>query len=311
MTSPENLYRIHEKLRNNKMAGEDYYKTLGVTKEASDNEIKKAYRKLAMKYHPDKTKGDKSAEETFKKISEAYAVLSDKDKRAEYDTYGSTGFHQRYSQEDIFKNFNFSDIFKDFGFSNFGFGGPFSQGMGGRGRTQQPKGSDLIYEMPLTLKEIETGVNKTISLQHDGRSEQISVKIPRGMIEGKKLRLTGKGQASPYGGPSGDLFIKVKILKDPVFSSENYDLHIQKTIKLSEALRGTNISVPTLNDKEISLKIPPGTQHKTKMRLSGLGLPQMNSSQKGDLYVLINLKIPKNFTEEQIEAIEKLSESGL
>lgn len=302
------------------MSGEDYYKLLGVDKNASDSEIKKAYRKLAMKYHPDKTKGDKQAEETFKKISEAYAVLGDKDKRQEYDMYGSTGFHQKYSQEDIFRNFDFGDIFKDFGFSfkdggfssgfNFG-GGPFSQGMGGRGRARQPKGSDLIYELPLTLKEIESGTQKTINLQHEGRSEQISVKIPKGMIEGKKLRLAGKGQPSPYGGPAGDLYIKSKFVKDAVFSAENYDLYIHKTIKLSEALKGTNISIPTIDGKEISLKIPPGTQHKTKMRLSGLGLTHMNSSQKGDLYVQIHLDIPKSFTEEQKEAIEKLEESGL
>ena len=131
------------------------------------------------------------------------------------------------------------------------------------------------------------------------------------MIEGKKLRLSGRGQQSPYGGQPGDLFIKVKILSDPTFSSEEYDLYIEKTIKLSEALTGTNISVPTLDGKEISLKVPPGTQHKTKMRLTGLGLPKMNSSQKGDLYVRINLKIPKEFTEEQRKAIEKLAESGL
>ena len=131
------------------------------------------------------------------------------------------------------------------------------------------------------------------------------------MIEGKKLRLTGKGQASPFGGPAGDLFIKSKTLKDPVFSSENYDLYIDRTIKLSEALQGTQISVPTLDGKEISLKIPSGTQHKTKMRLQGLGLPHMNSALKGDLFVRINLKIPKKFTEEQLKAIEKLSESGL
>ena len=142
----------------------DYYKILGLNKSASAEEIKKAYRKMAMKYHPDHTKGDKAAEEKFKQISEAYAVLSDKEKRKQYDTFGSSGFHQRYSQEDIFKGFDFADIFREFGFggmnfssggrggSRFSFGGdPF----GGRARqAAQTKGSDLVYELPLTLQEV-------------------------------------------------------------------------------------------------------------------------------------------------------------
>jgi curved DNA-binding protein len=150
------------------MPEEDYYKILGVNKKASDGDIKKSYRKLAMKYHPDHTKGDKNAEEKFKKISEAYAVLSDKDKRKQYDTFGSNGFHQRYSQEDIFRGFDFNDILREFGFGN---AGPFSRGGGGArfsfgnespfgsfGRQQQAqqKGSDLAYELPLTLQEVAT-----------------------------------------------------------------------------------------------------------------------------------------------------------
>ena len=288
------------------MADKDYYSLLGVSKTATPEEIKKAYRKLAMKYHPDKTKGDKAAEETFKKISEAYAVLSDSKKKQEYDTFGSTGFQQRYSQEDIFRNFDFSDIFRDFGF------GGFSSGFGGRGRRQQQiKGSDLIYELPLTLKEICTGINKTISLQHGGRMEQISVKIPKGMTDGKKLRLAGKGEQGPFGGTPGDLFIKAKIVNDPVFELDGVDLYINKTIKLSEALLGTEISVRTIEDKDITLKIPQGTQHKTKMRLTGMGIPKMNGAGQGDLYVRINIKFPKRLTEEQKKAIEKMKEAGL
>ncbi|MBU0995541.1 MAG: J domain-containing protein [Proteobacteria bacterium] len=288
------------------MADQDYYSVLGVDKTATPEEIKKAYRKLAMKYHPDKTKGDKTAEEKFKKISEAYAVLSDSKKKQEYDTFGSTGFQQRYSQEDIFRNFDFSDIFRDLGF------GGFSTGFGGRGRRQQHiKGSDLIYEIPLTLEEVAAGTNKTISLQHGGRSEQVSIKIPKGMIEGKKLRLAGKGEAGPFGGSPGDLFIKAKMIKDPVFEAEGYDLFIDKTVKISEALMGTEVSIPTVKGKEVALKIPQGTQHKTKMRLAGMGLPKMNSTEKGDLFVRIHLKIPKKLTEEQKKAIEKLTEAGL
>ncbi len=149
------------------MAETDYYKILGVSKSAADTEIKKAYRKLAMKYHPDHSKGDKSAEEKFKHISEAYAVLSDAEKRRQYDTFGSAGFHKRYSQEDIFQNFDFSNIFSEFGFGKQGRGNGmrFAFG-GGRGRGQQtrPKGSDVTYEMPLTLREVAEGISRTVTL---------------------------------------------------------------------------------------------------------------------------------------------------
>ncbi len=293
------------------MANTDYYKLLDVEKSASDAEIKKKYRKLAMKYHPDKTKGDKAMEEKFKKISEAYAVLSDPKKRKEYDTYGSSGFQQRYSQEDIFKGFDFGDILKDFGFGGFGNAGGGFGNMGGSGRRQSVKGSDLIYELPLTLREIATGITKTISLNHSGSNQQVSVKIPKGMIAGKKIRLPGKGEDSKYGGPAGDLFIKSKILADPIFYSEEYDLNINREIKISEAIVGTSIIVPTIEDKELSLKIPAGTQHKTRMRLPGHGLPKMKGAKNGDLFVTIQVNIPKKLDDKQKKIIEKMSKAGL
>ena len=297
---------------------EDYYNVLGVGKSASDAEIKKAYRKLAMKYHPDHTKGNKGAEEKFKKISEAYAVLSDKDKRQEYDTFGSEGFHQRFSQEDIFRGFDFGDIFQEFGFGggrggarrfNFGQGSPFN--FGGGQQQARVKGSDLVYELSLTLREVATGTSKTVSFQHQGRSENLTVKIPKGMITGKQLRLAGKGNPSPYGGPPGDLFIKSKLLDDPTFSSRQYDLYLNHELKLSEAILGITVSVPTIDDKQLSLKIPPGTKHGTKMRLSGHGLPDMKDNKKGDLYVRIQVKIPKNISAEQKKLVEELAATGL
>jgi curved DNA-binding protein len=304
------------------MAETDYYKILGVKKTASDSEIKKAYRKLAMKYHPDHTKGDKSAEETFKKISEAYAVLSDKEKRKQYDTFGSAGFQQRYSQEDIFRGSDFESILNEL------FGGSGRFGGGGRGmkfsfdgggpfgsyqRQQQahPKGSDLEYELPLTLEEVATGTQKIVSFQHKGRSEKITVKIPKGMISGKKLRITGKGEPSPYGGPAGDLYIKSKVLNHTVYDVQAQDLYINRDIKLSEAILGTNISVPTLSGKELKLKIPAGTKHKTKMRLSGHGLPHMHGKSQGDLYVHIHVNMPKRLNKKQKALIEQLAETGL
>lgn len=304
------------------MAGNDYYGDLGLGKSATAGEIKKAYRKLAMKYHPDQTKGDKTAEEKFKKISEAYAVLSDPDKRKQYDTYGSTDFHQRFSQEEIFRNFDFSDVFKEFGFNGgsrrtgdggfrFSFGGGGSPFGGGRGQQRAIKGSDLVYELPVSLRDVASGADKQVAFQHQGRSENITVKIPKGMVDGKKLRLSGKGEASSYGGPNGDLYIKVKVMEDQVFQRDNYDLSVFRNIKLTQALLGVQVAVPTVDGKELSLKIPPGTRHKTKLRLSGHGLPHMKGSKKGDLYVVVLVDLPKKLTDEQIKLVEKLAATGL
>ncbi|MEE4355392.1 MAG: J domain-containing protein [Desulfococcaceae bacterium] len=302
------------------MAETDYYKILGVSKNSSDEEIKKAYRKMAMKYHPDHAKGDKASEEKFKQISEAYAVLSDKEKRKQYDTFGSSGFHQRYSQEDIFKGFDFSNIFNDLGLGEgfpFGNRGAFRFSFGGgspyasRKKPHPVKGSDLVYEIPLTLKDITDGISKTISFQHKGKSENLTVRIPKGMISGKKLRISGKGESGPYGGPPGDLYIKSKLLPDPVFSSQEYDLYVTKEIKLTDALLGTGVSVTTLDGKDLNLNIPPGTKHKTKMRLSGKGLPHMQGEGRGDLYVTIHVDMPSPLTKKQRELVKKMADSGL
>jgi len=302
---------------------DDYYQILGVQKTASDGEIKKSYRKLAMKYHPDHTKGDKGAEEKFKKISEAYAVLSDKEKRKEYDTFGAEGFGQRFSQEDIFRGFDFGDIFKEFGFGrssffgnrrgstrhSYGSGSPF--GFGGEQQQARIKGSDLTYEIPLTLHEVVSGTSKLVTLQHQGRSEKIEVQIPKGMLTGKKLRLAGKGDPSPLGGPPGDLYIQAKVLDDPNYEVNGYDLYLNREVKISEALLGTALSVPTLEDKILNLKIPPGTKPGTKLRMTGHGLPVMKEKKKGDLYVKIQIKIPKKLTREQKKLIQELADNGL
>lgn len=310
------------------MAQKDYYKSLGVGKEASAGDIKKSYRKLALKYHPDHAAGDKAKEEKFKEISEAYAVLSDAEKRKKYDTYGSEGFSQNFSQEDIFRGSNIEDILKEFGFG----GGSFSRGskgcggggkrfsfnpesMFGGGRQQQaapPKGSDMEYEISLTLSDIFTGASKNLSFQDpSGGTESIAVKIPKGMIAGKKLRLAGRGQPSPYGGPAGDLYIKSKILDDPDFKLKEFDLFLNREIKLTEALLGTQISVPTLDGKQLSLKIPPGTKHKSKMRLSGNGIPHIKGGGIGDLYVEIFVTMPKKLSKKQKQLVENLAKEGL
>ncbi len=303
----------------------DYYKMLGVDKTASDAEIKKAYRKLALKYHPDKANGNKSFEAKFKEISEAYAVLSDKEKRHQYDTYGSADFQQRFSQEDIFSNFDVGDILREFGFGggSRGFGGgggarggmggnPFGQGMGGRqGRARQMKGSDLEYEAALTLEEMITGTSKTITINRGNTTDTISVKIPKGMTQGKKIRVTGKGEASPYGGQPGDLFIKSRPMATPGFRIDGNDIHATKEIKLTQALLGTRIEIKTPLGKSISLNIPQGTRHKAKMRLAGQGIPHLNGGTFGDLFVEIQVDMPRQLDADQKKLVEKMAQTGL
>lgn len=307
------------------MASKDYYKVLGVPKEADEAQIKKAYRKLAMKYHPDKAKGDKSAEERFKEISEAYAVLSDKEKREQYDTYGTEGFQERYSQEDIFRGTNLDEILRGFGFGGASFGGggrkfsfrsgggadPFGA-FGGMGGARYPeKGTDLVYELGLSLYEVVHGTEKTISFTHKGRQEKITVKIPAGMVTGRKLRLTGKGEPGDGGGPAGDLFIQSKVLDDPVFKVEGLDLHVDREIRLSDSLLGTTVTVPTVEGTRNSLKVPRGTRHQTKMRLGGQGLYDMQDKKRGDLFVRILVTVPGKLSPAQEELVKKLADTGI
>ena len=314
------------------MSGSDYYKILGVSKSASANEIKKAYRKLAMKYHPDQNKGNKEAEAKFKEISEAYAVLSDPKKRKQYDMFGAEGFQNRFSQEDIFRDFDFGSIFKEFGFGGRGrgqnifsqiFGGtgqpnfraggaPFDSSFGNfGGRKGGVKGRDLVYELSLTLEEVFTTRDKVISYQTGGRQESVSVKVPAGISTGKKLRLSGKGEPGRYGGPNGDLYIQIKVLDHQLFKRENDDLLLPMEIKFSEAAFGTEIEVPTIDNKSLRLKIPPGTQSNAKFRLKGYGMPHLKENGRGDAYVQVTIAVPKKLNKKQKALLKELAETGI
>jgi len=316
------------------MEAKDYYKILGVSKTSSPDEIKKAYRKLALKYHPDHNKGDKAAAAKFKDISEAYAVLSDAEKKKQYDMFGAEGFHTRYSQEDIFRGFDFGSIFNEFGFGGggrtqnifsqifggmgggsryqYGGGSPFGGPAGGfHGHQRAMKGQDLIYELSLTLEELSGSTTKTISYQADGHQEEVSVKVPPGISAGKKLRLRGKGLASPNGGPPGDLYVRIKVLDHPIFMRENADLYLKHQISFSEAALGTEIEIPTIDRKRLKLKIPAGTQNNAKFRFKGYGLPRMNGGPRGDAYAEISVVIPKKLNKKQKALIKSLSEAGL
>ena len=326
------------------MAKRDYYEVLGVKKTATEEEIKKAYRKLAMKLHPDRNPGNKQAEERFKEINEAYAVLSDKAKRQQYDQFGPSGFSQRYSQEDIFRGFDISDLFKDLGFSTndvFGriFGGGGRGGArvrygnlddlfgqrggpaydygdmysGGAPQNEGPmaeRGQDVHSELNLSFMEAALGGEKKVRFSKGGRVEEVMVKIPPGIESGKKLRLTGKGMEGAGRRPPGDLYLKVNVAEHPLFKREGSDITVDREIKISDALLGTTIEVPTIDGSK-HIKIPAGTQSNSRIRLKGFGLPRLQGGGKGDEYVRILLRYPKSLNEKQRKLAEDLKKEGL
>ena len=305
------------------MATRDYYDILGVSKNAGDEEIKRAYRKLAMKYHPDRNPNKKEAEERFKEINEAYAVLSDREKRRQYDTIGAEGFRQRFTQEDIFRGFDFDEIlsglfggrgkreFRFGGRSGFDFG-DFFAGQGGYqdlGRMPQ-RGEDILYELSISLEEAAAGGEKKISYRKNGKIQEVSVRIPKGISTGKKLRLAGKGMEGKKGGPPGDLYLQISVRDHPIFTREGDDLIVEKEINFSEAVLGTTVEVPTLDGKK-RVKVPPGTQSHTKMRLKGLGIPHFQKEGRGDEYVKVVVRVPQRVTEKSRKLIEDLAREGI
>lgn len=297
----------------------DYYEILGVQKGATDEDIKKAYRKLALKYHPDRNPNNKEAEERFKEISEAYAVLSDKDKRKQYDTFGMSGFQQRYTEEDIFRGFNIGDLFKDLG---FGSGDIFSTifgrqtGRGGRQRqqyydfgdyiTRERKDLDLNYELEIPFMDAIRGGSKMVSFSRNTGTEEVNIKIPKGIESGKKLRLQRKGNYDRETGKTGDLYITIKVGEHPVFKRTGNDLIVKKTIKVTDAILGITTEVPSVDGPK-QVKIPPGAK---KIRLKGLGVPDERGN-RGDQYVEIEVDIPKRITERQKTLLEELRREGI
>jgi len=248
-------------------------------------------------------------------------VLSDKEKRKQYDTFGKEGFHQRFSQEDIFRGFDFEDIFSSLfggrgrresrsaGRGGFDFGDVFSRAYQGGGRAPQ-KGEDALYELPLTLEEAAFGGEKRISIPKNGKVEEINVKIPSGIPSGKKLRVAGKGIEGRSGGPAGDLYLQISIRPHPVFEREGDDITVEKEIGFSEAVLGTTIEVPTLEGTK-KVKVPPGTQSHTKMRLRGLGVPHFQGTGKGDEYVKVIVRVPKRVSDKSRKLIEELSKENI
>lgn len=295
----------------------DYYTILGVAKTASQAEIKKAYRSLAKKYHPDKNKGNKEAEEKFKNISEAYEVLGDAEKRKQYDQLGANwkqyqqagGQQRQYSGQqgggfqgfggdpsDMFGGSGFSDFFQQF-FTGGGGGGFTNQG----GRTRTTKGQDYEAEMEISLQEAYNGTSRLLNLDN----QQLRITTKPGVEDGQVLRIKGKGAPARGGGINGDLYIKVAVNKHPDFERKGDDLHTNLPISIYTALLGGEAQVNTLSG-QLKLKIPEGTQNGKTLRLRGKGMPHYGKpDQHGDLYVKIEVTLPANLNNEEKELIQK------
>ena len=272
---------------------------------------------MALKYHPDRNSGDPEAEKKFKEISEAYAVLSDPQKKQQYDMFGNKGFHQRYSSEDIFRGADFSDIFGSMGGGNANdifskiFGGMAGGGFGGGGRQATPKGQNVEYPLTIGFDESYNGSEREVNFSlSDGSARNIKLKIPAGVKDGGKLRVAGKGAASPYGGQPGDLYVVIKVAQHPNFLRVDQNIEVSVPLKISQALLGTSVDVET-PEGEKSIKVPPGVKHGTKLRLKGLGFPVPGKKDRGDLFAVIELDVPKELSAEQIQLAKSLSEAGL
>jgi len=348
------------------MVKKDYYETLGVSKNSSVDEIKKAYKKLALKYHPDRNK-DEGSEEKFKEISEAYAVLSDKEKKETYNQFGHSGFDQRFSQEDIFRGFDFENVFREFGFEDFG-GGIFNTFFGGRSRR---KARDLRYDLTIDFEEAAFGLKKKINFRKKVRCSQckgtgakdgkltdckhcngtgqirrtqrtifgifqqvmpckycsytgkmpkvkcpecddgflhdlkeLTINIPAGVDNGTRLRIPNEGEESRDS--NGDLYVFISVKPHKIFERKDYDLYLTSSISPAQATLGTEIKVPTL-EKEINIKIPSGTQPGEIFRIKDNGIHYLNSNDKGDLYVRVDVKIPSKLDSKEKKLYEELA----
>ena len=354
------------------MAKRDYYDVLGINKGASSEEIKSAYRKLAVKYHPDKNPGNKAAEDKFKEASEAYGILSDKNKKDNYDNFGHAAFENGGGGQGGFGGFggfngsDFSDIFEDF-FGDFSGGGRSNR------RRSNNRGSDLRYDLSITLEEAYSGKKQNIQFsstdkcnvckgngskpgysaerctycggngkvrsnqgfftvqqtcpQCSGTGEQItnpcgscsgqgkkqaskrlSVTIPKGVDDGTRIRLAGKGEAGSRGASSGDLYLFINVYSHDLFKRSEENLFFECPISIADAALGASIEIPTIDGGKAKIKIPSGTQSGKQFRLKGKGMPLMRGGGVGDLYVQVSTEVPINLNKEQKELLEKFRE---
>lgn len=300
----------------------DYYAILGVSRDAGDAEIKKAFRTLARKHHPDVARDKKAAEEKFKEINEAYEVLSDPTKRRKYDELGARwqdaefavppgGARNGHFEEFHFDGTGFSDFFERF----FGGGGGFN-GAEFMGTHAGPaRGGDIEGDLLVTLDEVLHGAVRSLSLEHrnpqTGRVEvhTFKVRIPPGAQDGQRIRVPGKGAAGPAGSEPGDLFLRVRLAAHPDFHARGPDLYHDLELAPWDAVLGTQASVPTLTGR-VTLRVPPGTDAGQRLRVRGHGLPKGRSGGRGDLYAVIHITMPKQISAEQRALWEQLRKAS-
>jgi DnaJ-class molecular chaperone len=316
------------------MEFKDYYSTLGVQKTASESEIKKAYRKLARKYHPDLNPGDKTAEANFKQVNEAHEVLGDPEKRKKYDELGANwrayenapppgpggfpggaGFgagagtsYRTMTPDEVQEMFGDADPFSDF-FHTF-FGGAATGGRARARSTRPRRGRDVEHGLDLTLEEVLAGASRRLTINQDGRSRTVDVRIPPGVREGSKVRAAGEGEPAPPGGSAGDLFLVVRILPHPRFERRGQDLHTKVRIPIVTAVLGGEVAVDTLNGSSLRLRVPELTGSGRVFRLRGHGLPQAGKpDERGDMFVAAEIAVPATLSpaeREHYEALRKL-----
>ena len=331
------------------MEFKDYYQTLGVAKTASEKEIKQAYRKLARKFHPDVNPGDKAAESRFKEINEAYEVLGDPDKRKKYDELGANwrmyeqagaagqggpgfagqpGWNVNYggqpgaggfrtmTEEEMREMFGGADPFSDFFHTFFGgaMGGDDRQVRGRGARSRSRPGRDVEQEIQLGLEDAFHGTMRRLSIKHDGHARTVDVRIPAGVGDGSRVRISGEGEQGAGGAAAGDLYLRIRLAPHPVFERKGKDLYTRVSILLTTAVLGGEADVRTLSGKSLRLKIPAGTQHGQVFRLKGHGMPSVGEAGVvGDLYATADVQLPRDLTPEQrahFEALRKLEKGG-
>lgn len=316
----------------------DYYAVLGVDKNASDKDIKAAYRKLARKFHPDVNKGSTEAEEKFKEISEAYEVLADEDKRKKYNQFGDQwkaysqaggaggypggggfpgagGFPGGFRMDGEAQNLN--DLFASlFGDMNIGGGSRMSERYGGQAPSR--RGRDVEAELTVSLEEAFNGGTRSISLdipsgrfdmrtgQQEGTTRRIEVKIPAGVADGQKIRLAGQGAPSPTG--NGDIFLTIHIAPHATFERRGDDLYTDVSVHYTTAILGGEVKVTTIRGTRLTMTIPPGTQSGQAFRLGGQGMPRLKAGGNGDLYGRVKIVVPKQVSEQERELLRQLAQ---
>ncbi|MGE0449458.1 MAG: DnaJ C-terminal domain-containing protein [Vicinamibacterales bacterium] len=322
------------------MEFKDYYATLGVQKNATEKEIKQAFRKLARKYHPDVNPGDKTAETRFKEINEANEVLGDPEKRRKYDelganwrayeqagasggpgpggpfggwnvnTGGGQGGFRTMTPEEMHQMFGDADPFSDFFHTFFGgaMGGQEEAGARRtRGRARSRQGRDVEQELELSLEDAFHGTTRRFSIKHDGHARTVDVRIPAGVGDGSRVRIAGEGEMGSGGAKSGDLYLRIRLAPHPRFERKGKDLYARVHVPLTTAVLGGEADVSTVGGRSLRLKVPATTQNGQTFRLKGHGMPATGKAEPGDLYATIEVVLPKTLSPEQRAHFEALA----